>query len=87
MIFILLGAQQHFGIIKNDTVEIDGGFFDNGFGCAGPDSNDEMFTLNLQVIEQGMFLVTSIGYNGLAGGSDGIDKGPFSTLAVCKVNF
>ena len=46
-----------------------------------------MFIVSLQVIEQGMFLVTSITDHSLVDGSYGIDKGPFGTLAVCEVNF
>ncbi len=43
-----IGAQQHFSIEKNETVLVDVICLDNGFGCAGPDSNNEMLTLSLQ---------------------------------------
>ena len=63
LIFAFLSAQQYFRIEKTDTAGVNVVCFDNGFICTGPDSNNEMLILGLQVIEQSMFLVAECDVN------------------------
>ena len=46
-----------------------------------------MLALSLQMIEKGMFLVTSIGYHCMAWQCERIYKGPFRPLVISKANF
>jgi hypothetical protein len=87
LIFVLLGSQQNLGIVKNDTVGINLVCFNNGFGCAGLNADNEMLVLGLQVVKQCMPLVTSIAYNGLSDGGNWIDKWSFGSVAVGEINF
>jgi len=57
---------------------------ENGFGCVGLDSNNEMLILNLKGIEQDVILVTEVGYHCLTDGKDRVNKGPLAPLTSVK---